>query len=272
MSIQKIAEEHGTTRHYITKWLKEKDIKIRFNNSDLRRDFFKIIDTEEKAYWLGYVWCDGNINVRKVKNGLDKCFSLDICERDHKHLYKFKEAIQAENKVEKLKAVERSLTSDKWRYRIRVKMSDFVDVLLEQYKMIPYRTNIDRIKEHMPRYLIRHFIRGVLDADGSVMLVPSSNSTTFHQSAHISLSLTYDMADYIADYFHSEGFTRNKPTIGTVYEGVGSLDIYSIRIGGNIQTPRILDHLYADTKVYMDRKYDKYIEIKNYIKERGGDK
>ena len=34
-----------------------------FNNN-----FFDTIDTEEKAYWIGFIWCDGYV-AKRIRNG-----------------------------------------------------------------------------------------------------------------------------------------------------------------------------------------------------------
>lgn len=60
-SLTQIAEKYQLERHSISRSLKKLGIpvinhqnKLKFNNT-----VFDIIDTEEKAYWLGFIYADG---------------------------------------------------------------------------------------------------------------------------------------------------------------------------------------------------------------------
>ena len=50
-------------------------------------DYFEIIDTEDKAYWLGFIYADGNIN--KAKNTL----TINLQGKDNGHLAKLNKCI-----------------------------------------------------------------------------------------------------------------------------------------------------------------------------------
>ena len=66
------------------------EIKIREDYNDT---FFDIIDTEEKAYWLGFMYADGNVPIK-----ISSCeVSLQILDVDH--LIKFKSDLHARNKI-----------------------------------------------------------------------------------------------------------------------------------------------------------------------------
>ena len=59
--------------------------KMGYNTSrnTLIKDIFQIIDTEEKAYWLGFLYADGYIS---KYNQVEVCLSL----KDKNHLLKLK--------------------------------------------------------------------------------------------------------------------------------------------------------------------------------------
>lgn len=54
-------------------------------------DFFGKIDTEEKAYWLGFMYTDGFINNKR--NHTNYKIGITLTESDKNHLEKFKQAI-----------------------------------------------------------------------------------------------------------------------------------------------------------------------------------
>ena len=43
---------------------------------------------------------------------------------------------------------------------------------------------------------------------------------------------------------------------------------YSFNVGGNIQVLRILDTLYKNATIYLDRKYEKYKEVKEAYQQQ----
>lgn len=263
-SATELSRQFNVSRHTIKKWIEKAGIEFRKKNPDLIIDYFETINTEEKAYWLGYAWCDGNVNVRKVGKYIEYCLSIDICERDHEHLYKFKDSTKTISKVEKLKAVEAAKTSDEWRYRIRIKNSKFCKILFEKYKMIPYRTKVGNMVEALPKHLIKHFIRGVIDADGSVILTKDSRGGFTGQ---ISISVSDEMGMFIRRHLFDEGIVKSVAKLTPLYMG-GLLDLYKISYGGNIQIVRLIEYLYVDSNVYMERKYNKAMGIIKTLKER----
>ncbi len=81
----------GTIRDILVK----NGVEMRSNKQNSRKysvndDYFSIIDTEEKAYWLGFIFADGYIS---NKNGKRVGITLKSSDRDH--IIKFAKAISA---------------------------------------------------------------------------------------------------------------------------------------------------------------------------------
>lgn len=51
---------------------------------------FEKIDNEEKAYWLGFLYADGNVSLKEDK------IELSLAEKDLNHIKKFKNFIGLE--------------------------------------------------------------------------------------------------------------------------------------------------------------------------------
>jgi hypothetical protein len=60
---------------------------------NFNENYFEKIDTEEKAYWLGFITADGSIN---LGYGKQKFYQLHINLKggDYSHLEKFQKAIE----------------------------------------------------------------------------------------------------------------------------------------------------------------------------------
>ena len=70
-SLRQLATEYKYGRNTLSKIVKENEIKIRSNTINSRKyhhdeDYFKSIDTEEKAYWLGFLYADGFIESKRL--------------------------------------------------------------------------------------------------------------------------------------------------------------------------------------------------------------
>ena len=72
-SIGKISDKYGLNRKTLTKYLKNEGIEITKKNdfANCYEEAFDIIDTEEKAYWLGFMYADGYITKNNYTIGLN---------------------------------------------------------------------------------------------------------------------------------------------------------------------------------------------------------
>ena len=61
-----------------------------------KENFFENIDSEEKAYFLGFLMADGNVYVRKQSQ---PCIRLEISVKDLEILERFKMAIESKNSI-----------------------------------------------------------------------------------------------------------------------------------------------------------------------------
>ena len=123
------------------------------------KDYFRTIDEESKAYWLGFLYADGCIS-----NDL-KTIIIELSAKDLRHIEKFKKAIEAPQNIQ---LYERDGVKFA---RIRIGCKEMVSDLIEK-GCHPHKTfdvhfpNLDTV----PNELIKHFIRGVFDGDGCISL------------------------------------------------------------------------------------------------------
>ena len=63
---------------------------MQYINLKFNKNYFDKIDTTDKAYWIGFIWCDGYLNYRN-RNGTESYdFKLSLIEKDINHLNIFK--------------------------------------------------------------------------------------------------------------------------------------------------------------------------------------
>lgn len=89
----KIAKYYNCSPGSIDGILKRNGIQKRSNKDNSRRfnvnhDYFEKIDSEEKAYWLGFIAADGYVNKAN-------CVGVTLASKDHAHLLKLAKATES---------------------------------------------------------------------------------------------------------------------------------------------------------------------------------
>lgn len=218
--------------HYKTK---SEQWRIRHGNT-LKEDVFDTI-TPESAYWIGMLYTDGHIG--SGKRGYNIEFGLH--EQDREHLQKFLDYIRSSN------IIQNDKRGGYCRVRIgSQKMHESLQRLgftnQKSYDVVPHKS----IKGS------RDFWRGCIDGDGGVY----SKDMVSYRTHHIYLCGTLDtVCEFI--WFCQEyiGLTSRKyPT-----QRIGKC-LYDISYYGQ-EAVKIADYLYKDSTTYLDRKYQKYLEI-----------
>lgn len=157
--IHELVKEYHKTHSSISGLLKRRNITIRpqcvWRKYKFDYSTFDVIDTQEKAYWLGFLLGDGWV---------DKyILGVRLHSKDIKHLQKFKKFMKAENPIK--------LTNydDKPACIIKLGSKKFVDNM-SQYGIVSRKTykKITTPKQ-VPDNLLRHFYRGLFDADGHII-------------------------------------------------------------------------------------------------------
>lgn len=211
---------------------------LRYHNLNRKRtckkhydkNIFKIIDTEEKAYWLGFLYADGYVDINK---GIELSLKAD----DLEHIKKFKTFMKSNHKISYRKNVNA--------YRISITSQelaqDLTNLGCHQAKSLTLKFPT---KEQVPEHLIHHFMRGYFDGDGCICI--SSEQPIF---------IVTGTSNFLDKYekIILNVLNKNKPN-----KRYNDGKAYNIRYGGNKQCKKIFDFLYENATVYLKRKYDKF--------------
>ena len=80
ISLTKMGEREGVDRRTLSKHFKELGIEIvnKQNRPKFDINIFDNIDTEEKAYWLGFIFADGYINSTPIEDGVKNVYGFEL--------------------------------------------------------------------------------------------------------------------------------------------------------------------------------------------------
>ena len=197
---------------------------------------FDIIDTEEKAYWLGFLMADGNISsdLRKVELGLQAC--------DVAHLHKFNRFMECEdNNVHYHPKITESKVFDGYRWSMT---SEHLCTILNSYGCTPKKSltlKFPDLKVFKDPSLVQHFIRGYWDGDGCLCFT--------YKTHGIDVLGTKEFLEVLKKYLPLEAniiLHKNQT--------------YTIKAFKE-NAYKIANYLYKDASVYLDRKYNKYLDF-----------
>ena len=230
--------------------------------------YFDTIDDEHKAYWLGFIWCDGYMAIRNRKNRKSTSyeFKLTLKEEDYGHLEKFNQALGGSYKINYYN-MSSGFVSGRREARLLITNQHFGKTLVEKYGLIPNRKDCTKIINGIPDSLMKHFIRGAIDADGSISQY--DHIETRFDKNYLTNKITVSIGGHFDLLKHIEKHLVNNGVIGEFDRKVNRRhdedgrdgEYRSLQLSGKIQGLKILHYIYDDATVYLDRKYEKFLSI-----------
>lgn len=225
-------------------------IPVRTNKENSRkyeRDsyFFDSIDCEEKAYWLGFMYADGYVTKRNQ-------LGISLSIKDIFHLQKFLNSIKSNAPINTYLSSGYSQSE----YG-RVLIAD--DILVNgAISQGVFRNKSNVLKSpKISKELTPHFIRGYFDGDGCITYFCKRSC---YRNYAIKILSTDDLLDYVKEAIH----VNNIGTIHRYYKRKSSQIVSSIELTGNNQVEKFLKYIYNNATIYLDRKYEKYIDFLKY--------
>jgi hypothetical protein len=157
----KIAEAMGVPVHRVQYALKKSGVKMRSNRENSRRyfinhEFFNVIDSQDKAYWLGFLFADGHVQGGKVV-----CVSQKF--PDSEHLTNLVTDLNSDYVVKMYTA--KTAYGNCYYGRLLITSESMYEDLVS-LGMVERKSLILSPPKLDPE-MRRHFIRGYFDGDGS---------------------------------------------------------------------------------------------------------
>lgn len=244
-SLTKIGKKYKVKRQTLSKYLKERGYDVINYQNRLRIDetVFDVIDSEEKAYWLGFLYADGNIGSNEHK------LEMNLSVKDLDHMKKFQNFLKyTEDKVRVSKSYSNLAGStDVCRFSIRNK---HIWSALNDKGCVPKKSLIltfPDLQIFADKSLVRHFLRGYVDGDGSLYITKDADG---YINTCIGAVGTKEFLQGFVDYLRE--YTM-------VYKNSDS-KAYSMKYG-YAKARKVARILYEGATIYLDRKYNKFLEF-----------
>lgn len=164
-SPEALGDEFGCNRntiHAIVKRLghdRRRDGRPRTHRCD--DSYFDRIDTQEKAYWLGFVAADGGVVGNTVR--------VKLAAKDKEHLRRLRVSLGATNPV--LDTVTK-VNGEPFAQSYLTITSKRLASGLASHGVVPNKSATLEWPEHLAPDLIRHYLRGYVDGDGGFYVYP----------------------------------------------------------------------------------------------------
>lgn len=268
MSALQVAKTMNTDNGTCRRELKEMGLLTRTKSEIARlRTGIKYVRTEafdeltpEAMYWIGFLYADGSIG--STQNEI----SLTLAEQDKDHLEKLNQFWGGYLKVTDVtpkKDVSKSLKGRKtWGGKaFRVKVSDLkMYNRLKELGFTPNKTHT--IVPHMLLKYSKDFWRGVVDGDGWITTCKSQGANhgmegaTIYEYPRIGLCGNEATIKEFLKFIELSGIVSNS----TCKKAPRENGLYSMDAGGSSGI-ELMNLLYKDSTIYLERKYQKYLEF-----------
>ena len=206
-------------------------------NRTLNEHFFETIDSEEKAYFLGLLFADGNIT-NDTSRKRNPTIRLQLKLSDQKLIEDFRKTINGSGAITYDKREKKEAACFSFRSKI---MADD----LSKYGIIPNKTYLTKHLPEIPNEFLKDFLRGLLDGDGSIYQETKSKKfridfCSYHQS------ICQEFRTLCNTFLDKEN-TNTIANYGTAYH---------IRFNDQNSVKQLATVLYKGNKVALARKYE----------------
>jgi intein-encoded DNA endonuclease-like protein len=240
-SLRKTAKLFKVSIQPISRILKKYNIQL---NSSVKyyvnENYFENIDTDEKAYWLGYIYADGYVRQRKGNSE----FKFKLKDQDMLEL--FKKSIESNAPITKEKGTNC--------FNFIISRHKFVQHLISKGCLNKKSLILEfPTTEQLDSKYYSHFIRGYFDGDGCI----SFNNDKFYRQINILGTLNFvtfiKEILYMSNNYSHIGITKNH-------------NIYVLSIQNIQGILTFKNFIYKNAKVYLERKFNKLKEFEDEIR------
>jgi hypothetical protein len=249
LSARAIARLHGIDKTAIIAALRRTGTQQRTPAERNRKYYidahaFDEIDTEEKAYWWGFIYADGNVHKRSLAVGL--------AQKDIVQLKRLKRFLRSSHPIttNDINCSNGKKYPGAQFYATDKHLAD----RLKELGILVGRPNFNLVTENLNKNLAHHWIRGYFDGDGSISLPERTNQ------AMIKICGDIDLLKWMELQFrpHAEKWSRKPKSICKHNKS----NIYYLGYQGNNIAIAVRNYLYRGATIYMGRKHKIFFDLK----------
>ena len=223
----------------------QQDVKI---TEDMNMSVFTVIDSSEKAYWLGFVYADGC--------NCGNCLSFALQYSDLNHLKKLRKFLGLEHRPIRFEMRDRTA-------RFEIPSTALCSDLNRsgKYKGRKYCQAYPGCN-FLPRIYTRDFIRGFMDGDGSIGRVRLFDIKQRDSYSRKIIKVAFRIQ---SERFMKTFIDEIKRSAHVEFTAIpckkkdNESELFEVYLEGEVKIRIFLDFLYQDATVYLDRKYARYL-------------
>lgn len=211
----------------------------------INKNYFNVINSQEKAYILGFICADGHISNDRL--------CITISETDVLLLEKIKKEIGSNQKLKKFEKDSSHNTNKKCKMvSLQISSVDFVKPLVKMGLGGNKTYNLNsNILKFIPKYLVRHFLRGFFDGDGNVLFGKKYTS-----------GIKYNINICGNEEFLINTYQKFFPSTNKMYYDKKSKQTFIWKISSKQNVTDFLKYLYENSSIHLTRKYKIYLRSK----------
>ena len=235
-------------KRVLTTQIENLPLRGRTSKYNYQQDIFEIIDTAEKAYWLGFLAADG-CNYQREHNA---SVVVNIHEKDIDHLNKFKCFCCTDAEIKSYIGYQ-GFSNHTPMCKITLNSKKISNDLVDK-GIVPNKSLILQ-PPNIPKEFYKPFILGYFDGDGSISKTSQYNNYT------MSIQGTKEILTWICEVLDWDArLEKRMPNSNT--------NSYYIRCGGTNKPYQILSQLYNSCEIHLERKFQIYKTLETVVLNR----
>lgn len=253
-SLRKLSQQLKTSDSKIKEILTNNNIKIKPRGSKrtlVNDDYFSEINSEEKAYFLGLLFSDGCVFHRP---NCESIITISLQKRDSYILHEMKKHFDYQGNIRFKKRQQPTHKDQETLTICSNKISnDLIKLGCVTNKSLILQFPVNKIPDH----LMRHFIRGLFDGDGSI--ASQKKELKNGQISHIfrfDISGTYSICEGVKNVFINQIGLQDRKIIQRKDHRV-----CVCALNGNKNVKQIYHYLYDDATIFLTRKKEKMFQV-----------